>query len=314
MSGRLPEAFVERLTRIVAPADLDGVIESFAVIKPVWARLNPLRAPIETTLADPEIAALEPVRVPGHPTAVRFDPSRREALTRSAAASDGRLYVQSLSSQCAAPILGPHPEQTVLDLAAAPGGKTLHLAALMENRGRLSAVERVRERMFRLARNLKLGGVTIAKTYLMDGRDVARKTPDRFDRVLLDAPCSSEARLRVGDEESLRYWSPRKIAEQSRKQLGLLTAGLVATRPGGRLLYATCSLAPEENERTVAGALEHFGGRVELLPFEVPAVATRPGLTAWEGDRYDESLALTRRILPNAEVDGFYLALMTKHG
>ena len=216
----------------------------------------------------------------------------------------------------ASPASAPHhcsqPDETVLDLAAAPGGKTLHLAALMQNQGRISAVERVRDRMFRLAENLKRAGVSIARTYLMDGRDVGRKTPERFDRVLLDAPCSSESRLRTEDPESLKYWSPRKIAEQSRKQRGLLLSALQATRVGGLVLYATCSLAPEENEQVVAHALQHFHGELEIIPCEPPSVPWQAGLTHWQNESLPESLAATRRILPTEETDGFYLALLQR--
>jgi 16S rRNA (cytosine1407-C5)-methyltransferase len=104
--------------------------------------------------------------------------------------------------------LAPRPGETVLDLAAAPGGKTLQLAALMQNSGRLSAVEAVKGRFFRLRANLERGGVTNARTFLMDGRAVGRKCPEMFDRVLLDAPCSSEARFSRLDPRSWAHWSP----------------------------------------------------------------------------------------------------------
>lgn len=309
----LPPLFVERLEQIVDPADLSMVLQSFGAIKPTFARLNPLRRDPAQTLQQLIAEGFAPTPVPGHSTALRFEPAERERLMRSSAVLDGSLYPQSLSSQCAAPLLAPTAEHWVLDLAAAPGGKTLHLAALMNNQGRISAVEPIRKRMFRLAENLKRGGASNVKTYLMDGRQVERKTPDRFERVLLDAPCSSESRMRVDDEESLKYWSERKIAEQSRKQQGLLLAALRACKPGGRVLYSTCSLAPEENESVVAHALEKFDGELELLPIELASIPTRPGLTTWQNESLPESLALTCRVLPTAEVDGFFLALLARH-
>jgi len=312
VTASLPDDFAARLRLLIAPDDLERVQASFSLVKPVYARVNTLKGDVAQLLLDSEIASLSPQRVLGHETALRFDPAVRRELVDAVAVREGRLYIQSLSSQCAAPVLGPSPDEAVLDLAAAPGGKTLHLAALMENRGRLSAVEKIRDRMFRLAENLKRAGVTIARTYLMDGRDVGRKTPERFDRVLLDAPCSSEARIRSYDAESLRYWSPRKIAEQSRKQRGLLLSALQATRIGGSVLYATCSLAPEENEHVVAHALQHFDGEVETIPCEPAAVTWREGLTHWQGETLPDALRATRRILPTEETDGFYLALLRR--
>lgn len=313
MTTPLPERFVERLNQIVASADLPQVLGSFAAIKPTFARLNPLRRDQSQTLAQLQAEGFTPQPVPGHETALRFEPEQREGLMRSSLVSDGSLYPQSLSSQCAAPLLQPQAEHWVLDLAAAPGGKTLHLAALMNNQGKISAVEPIRKRMFRLADNLKRGGATNVKTYLMDGRQVERKTPDRFDRVLLDAPCSSESRMQLDDEESSKYWSERKIAEQSRKQQGLLLAALRACKPGGQVLYATCSMAPEENECIVANALEKFEGELELLPISIPSVPTRPGLLGWADEAFDPTLERCCRILPSAEVDGFFLALIARH-
>ena len=313
----LPAPFVERLNRIVAAEDRAMVLDSFAATKPLYARLNPLRHPIEQTFDELTAEGFEPRRVPGTTTAVRFDPACRDALMRCSAVNLGRLYPQSLSSQCAAPLLSPAADHWILDLAAAPGGKTLHLAALMNNQGKISAVEAIRTRMFRLAENLKRAGVTNTKTYLMDGRAVARKTPDRFDRVLLDAPCSSESRRRVDDPETTRYWSPRKITEQARKQQGLLQAALQACRPGGLVLYATCSLAPEENERIVASALQRSELTVEVQTldddlFPTEGIERRAGLTEWEGETFPQTLAQTCRILPTDRCDAFYLALLKR--
>jgi 16S rRNA (cytosine1407-C5)-methyltransferase len=183
----------------------------------------------------------------------------------------------------------------------------------MENRGTLSAVEPIRQRMYRLADNLKRGGVTIARTYLMDGRQVGRKTPDRFHRVLLDAPCSSEARIRWNDPESYRYWSVRKVNEQARKQRGLLLAALQATRPGGRVLYCTCSFAPEENEAIVDHALRNFLPGTRLVDLQLPRVTHRPGLTDWQGEHFVDEIQCCRRILPSQETDGFFLALLERN-
>lgn len=307
-----PVEFVERLRKTIDPQDWDEAWASIEGSKPAYARVNRLCGSVAELLDDPEIRDLGPTVIESMPWTLRFDHAVRDKLTRTQAASDGRLYLQRLSSQLAAPLLNPQPGETVLDLAAAPGGKTLHLAALMENEGRLSAVEPIKPRMYRLADNLKRGGVTISRTYLMDGRKVGQKTPDRFDRVLLDAPCSSEARIRRDQPESYQYWSLRKVKEQSRKQRGLLVAALQATRPGGRVVYCTCSFAPEENEGVVQHALENFEGEARLIPFELPAVKSRCGLTEWDGEAWDERLALTRRVLPSAETDGFYLALLER--
>ena len=143
-------------------------------------------------------------------------------------------------------VLDPQPGEDVLDLAAASGGKTLHIAAKMRNEGKLSAVGPVRGQSFKLQTNLKRYGSEITRTYMTNGRTVGKKTPERFDRVLLDAPCSDESRIHQDDPESWQHWKLRKIKEQARKQYGLIRSASAALKPGGTLLYCTCSFAPEK--------------------------------------------------------------------
>jgi 16S rRNA (cytosine1407-C5)-methyltransferase len=213
----------------------------------------------------------------------------------------------------AAVVLDPQPGEEVLDLAAAPGGKTLHMAARMHNQGRIGAVEAIRERFFKLRKLLDVYGATMVQTYLADGRTIGRKTPERFDRVLLDAPCSCEARFDPREPDSWRYWSPRKIKESARKQKGLLRSAADCLKPGGSLLYCTCTFAPEENELIVASLLEEQGDALEVVPITCPLPNVQPGLVEWEGRSLRADLARSLRILPNAWMDAAYLCKLVKH-
>ena len=311
MAEDLPTELLERLRQILPPAALEAFVGLADMPRPTYLRVNRLQTTPEALTEELAAAGIEAQPVAGFPDALEVPAAQRRALTEHPAFHQGRLYIQGLSSQLAAPLLDPQPGEAVLDLAAAPGGKTLHLAMRMQNRGRLSAVEPVKDRFFRLRANLERAGVTIARTYLMDGRAVGRKVPGRFDRVLLDAPCSSEARIRAGRPESWAHWSPRKIAEQSKKQRRLLLSGLEALRPGGRLLYCTCSFAPEENELVVAHALRRRDD-LRLLPLELPLQNWQPGLEAWNGKPIDPRLRHSRRILPDVRTDGFFLALLER--
>jgi len=209
-------------------------------------------------------------------------------------------------------VLDPQPGEEVLDLAAAPGGKTLHLAARMGNQGRIAAVEAIRERFYKLRTLLQRHGATMVDTYLADGRSIGRKTPERFDRVLLDAPCSCESRFAPSQPDSCRYWSPRKIKESARKQKGLLRSAADCLRPGGTLLYCTCTFAPEENELVVASLLDDVGDAMEVVPFDSPVANVQPGLTEWEGRPLPYTLRHSLRILPTAQMDAAYLCKLVK--
>lgn len=308
------ELFERRLAEVLgdhAPTALQALRQDRRVA--VWA--NPLRGAGRTVVEELAAVGLQGAGVPWLEQATTVGPGDRKTLTRSQAVESGRLYVQSLSSMLAPRLLAPQPGQHVLDLCAAPGGKTLHLAAHMGLHGALAAVEAVRTRFFKLKQNLERGGAgEFVRLYFADGRDVGRKTPGRFDLVLLDAPCSSEARIDLREPDPLGFWSERKIAESARKQNALLRSAFDALRPGGRVLYCTCTFAPEENECVVSHLLRRVKGKVEVAPMSLPIANQTPGLAEWRGKALGESMRLTTRVLPTESMSGFYLALLEKVG
>jgi 16S rRNA C967 or C1407 C5-methylase (RsmB/RsmF family) len=238
--------------------------------------------------------------------------SQRRALTETPACREGRLYIQNPSSMVPVLVLEPQRGEQILDLAAAPGGKTLQLAALVGDQGRVAAVESVRDRFFRLRANLSAGGADRVQTYLKDGAQVWRACPERFDRVLLDAPCSSEGRFTTADPGSYARWSERKIAEMSRKQKRLLFSAVQCLKPGGTLVYSTCTFAPEENELVAAMALVRFAGRLGVEPVRLPFANVQEGLAEWRGKALPPELAGAVRILPDGVMEGFFLCRLRK--
>lgn len=313
-SNALPEEFLSRLRSILAEHDYCATLRTFAGTRVVGFRVNRLRAPLEETLDELTALGIEGAPLSWCETGFTVPTDLRQTLVDAPATRDGRVYIQNTASLLPVCELNPQPGETVLDLAAAPGGKTLHIADLMQMHGVISAVEVVRNRFYRLKENLRVGGAGQVRTYLTDGRTVGRKTPDRFDRVLLDAPCSSEARFQCSDPKSYQFWSVRKIREQARKQVGLLLAAIAATRPGGEIVYCTCSFSPEENELTVDKALAQTEHSVELVPFELSLPNFRPGLTHWEGKDLDPGLSQAVRVLPTEAMHAFFMARIKKLG
>ncbi|QDV73180.1 RsmB/NOP family class I SAM-dependent RNA methyltransferase [Botrimarina mediterranea] len=309
----LPCEFVGRL-RAVFGERAEEVLRTFGETRRPGAWANPLRSDDADPLVLMAEVGVEGRRCEWLPEAATIESADKSKVTESAIAADGRLYVQNLSSMLAPLVLDPQPGETVLDLAAAPGGKTLHLAARMRLEGELAAVEPVRDRFFKLRQNLeRCGAGEFVRTFTHDGRDVGRKTPERFDAVLLDAPCSSEARFDPQHPGTFAYWGPRKLAESARKQKALLRSALDATRPGGRVLYCTCSFAPEENELVVAHTLRRLAGVVEIEPIDLSIGDSQmAGLTAWQGKRLPDVIAETVRIVPDDRLAGFYLAMLRK--
>ncbi len=310
----LPQAFTQRLSRIVPPEAYATILSTFDAPKQVTFRVNPLKTTpqaLEEEL-NAEGIAYEKIDWELLEGVYRIAPEDKLRLTQTSAFYAGKLYIQNLSSMIAPVLLSPQPEETVLDLAAAPGGKTLILAGMMENTGWLSAVELQRERFFRLCDNLKHQGVTNAHTYMTDGRSVGKKCPEMFDRILLDAPCSSEARFKTHEPKSMSYWSIHKVKETSKLQRRLLLSAFDALKVGGKLLYSTCSFSPEENENPLQYLLDRHGDRLKTLPITLPFDNLQKPLTHWGKEVYDERIQNAVRILPTDTIDGFFICLLEK--
>jgi tRNA (cytosine49-C5)-methyltransferase len=234
------------------------------------------------------------------------------ALQETPCYRDGKIYVQSLSSMIPVLVLGPQPGETILDLTAAPGSKTTQISMMMHDEGKIVANDNHKTRFFRLKANVDQQRATNVELSLHYGEGFGRKFPERFDRVLLDAPCSAEGRFLATEPKSFGYWKPRKVNEMARKQRKLLFSAIHALKPGGVLVYSTCTFAPEENEALIHWAVEKFKGSLEVSDIRLPLPNRMLGLTAWEGKAFHPTTAKTLRILPDSVMEGFFVAKLTK--
>ncbi len=317
----IPPEFEKRLQQIFAEQIATRVLASMRNPKLIALWENPLARHKNTVVtvaqlcADLQLAPAAPVAA-GLPGCWQVSAQQRDAIMHHPAVSAGDIYPINPSSLFAALTLDVQPGDEVLDLAAAPGGKSLVLAAALSidgsPTGRLALVEPVKPRFFRLRANMERCGVLQADYYQRDGRGVGAAVGERFDRVLLDAPCSSEARFHVSNPDSFTHWSLRKVRECARKQKSLLRSAFRALKPGGTLVYCTCSFAPEENEKIIASLLrrEPLAGLQSVAVPEDMADRVQSGLAQWEGRPVDCEAAL--RVLPDALWDGFFLAKIRK--
>jgi 16S rRNA C967 or C1407 C5-methylase (RsmB/RsmF family) len=303
-----PAAFLDRYRELFPAPHLDRVLEGMAAPRQTWFRLNPLKG---GKWADLEAAGLIYHKYISWEDAGWVEPEHREALLSSEPAQENRIYVQGLASQLPVRVLEPSKAEHLLDLAAAPGSKTLQLAA-MAPQADIAAVEIVRKRKFRLEDNLERNGATNVKVFLQDGTKVWRYRPEHFDHILLDAPCSSEGRFRFEEPQSYAFWSRSKTKEMVRSQRRLLFSAVHALAPGGSLVYSTCSLAPEENEGIVAHALQAFGHCLELEPVAFDAPERVDALLDWGKGPVDPQIAHTCRLLPSERMEGFFVARFRK--
>jgi 16S rRNA C967 or C1407 C5-methylase (RsmB/RsmF family) len=339
----LPEVFVERIRRIVPENLSAGVLETFSNARKFTVRVNTLKTTVAEARAYLESKQLQPVSVSWYADALVLEPEARLALRGDAWIQDGRLYPQNLSSMLPPLALGPKPGEIVLDLCAAPGSKTTQMVQMMANKGEITAVEAIRERYFKLKSVCDLTGAKIVNIVCCDGRrfdpshnrshtparsmerqparsafhEEVMKNPRlvpqsdsrKFDRVLVDAPCSSEGLFDANDPETIGYWSERKIDEASKKQRGLLLSASRLLKVGGTLVYSTCSFAPEENEATVDWFLKKADPGFKCVPVGIDAaVPVYPTLETWGKKTFHPDIHHTARILPGEGRIGFFIA------
>jgi NOL1/NOP2/sun family putative RNA methylase len=214
----------------------------------------------------------------------------------------GHYYIQDLSSCIAVEALDAKKNQSVLDMAAAPGGKTSFIAQKMQNTGSIIAFESNPKRGRSMRFNLDRLGVI--NTCIIHSDGLSAKGLGQFDRVLLDAPCSCEGVI-AKDKSRKTSHQPKDVDYCARKQEKMLEVAIGACRSGGIVVYSTCSFAPEENEMVVDRAVRKFGISLEPVPHG------SEGLTSFGGVQFDESLKNTRRLYPHLHnTTGFFVARM----
>lgn len=314
----LPEKFVERLTTIVGPSSLETIRKTF-VDKPTTFRVNTLKSNKQEVQTYLQREGFKVKLVPWLSDAFILDSRTKRELTDSDIYTAGKIYIQSLASMVPPLVLDPKPGERVLDLTAAPGSKTSQMAAMMEQKGELVANELNKVRFFRLQHNMENLGVSDEQddwTFTLrmeDGSVLCKEYPDYFDKILLDAPCSGESRFIDGYPKSFGYWSEHKIKQVSYRQHKLLMASWTALKPGGILVYSTCTIAPEENEARISKMKDRIGEDMEVLDIEISKhIKTLRPVTSWKGRDYHTDVKKALRIMPTKEIEGFFVAKIRK--
>ena len=241
----LPLEFLHRMQTQLGE-EYPAFLESLERPRAVALRMNPLKGKI------PQLDFVkEPV--PWEPMGYYYDPQARPGLHPYHEA--GVYYLQEASAMSAVALLDPQPGEKVCDLCAAPGGKTTQIAGRLMGEGFLLCNEINPKRTKILSRNIERMGVGNALVTNEHPAKLAEKFPGFFDRVLIDAPCSGEGMFRK-EEAAVTDWSQETVEMCARRQAEILDSGAALVRPGGRLVYSTCTFAPEENELTIAAFLE----------------------------------------------------------
>lgn len=299
-----PRWLVERWAARVTPDELEAWLEANNREFPVTVRVNRMRAEPEDAAAALRADGFQVE--PGNllPGALRVHGGRMAAAR---AFQQGWVTPQDESSQLAGHLLAPRAGEQVLDLCSAPGGKATHLAELMGDRGRVVALDLHPGKLRQVEEAAGRLGLTCIETHALDARSLPREWAGRFDRVLLDAPCSGLGV--VGRRPEIRWRSGLEtVHSRVPLQQALLRSAVAALRPGGRLLYTTCTVEPEETLEQVAWLLERHPEMRSVPRDQVAAGLEGAGAGAvLPGPRGEVTL------LPHQHgTDAFFLALFEK--
>jgi NOL1/NOP2/sun family putative RNA methylase len=220
----------------------------------------------------------------------------------------GLIFSQEASSMIPPIVLNVKPGHFVLDIAAAPGSKTVHIGTYMKNEGCLIANDIKGKRLNILIQKIQRCGVLNAWVTMKDGRYFNR-FENRFDRVLLDAPCSNAGMIRK-NFKYLRLWNRSRVELLSQLQKEMVLASYKAVKPGGIMVYSTCTLDPAENEEVVDYLVSKTNARVDEI--NLPIRRTKP-FTEFGGKKFDSQVKKCLRIHPqDNDTEGFFVAKIVK--
>lgn len=298
----LPDWVIERLRRRYADSEILALARSLQHPAPLDLRVNTLKAPRE--------AVLERLEADGTPgAATRYSPigvrvKEKVALNRHPMFLDGAVEVQDEGSQVLGLLVEPRRSDMVVDFCAGAGGKTLQLGAAMGSHGRLYAYDVSDKRLANLTPRLRRSGLSNVHPQRIDGENdtKVKRLRGKVDRVLVDAPCTGLGTLRRNPDLKTRQ-TEAGLAELTAKQWAILEAAAALVKPGGRLVYGTCSLLEEENEAIVERFL---AAHPDFAIVPCSEVLARQGIGIPGCERF-------LRLLPHVhDTDGFFAAVMQR--
>ena len=298
----LPDWVIERLRRRYADSEILALARSLQHPAPLDLRVNTLKAPRE--------AVLERLEADGTPgAATRYSPvgvrvKEKVALNKHPMFMDGAVEVQDEGSQILGLLVEPRRSDMVVDFCAGAGGKTLQLGAAMGSHGRLYAYDVSDKRLANLTPRLRRSGLSNVHPQRIEGENdtKVKRLRGKVDRVLVDAPCTGLGTLRRNPDLKTRQ-TEAGLAELTAKQWAILEAAAALVKPGGRLVYGTCSLLEEENEAIVERFL---AAHPDFAIVPCSEVLARQGIEIPGCERY-------LRLLPHVhDTDGFFAAVMQR--
>lgn len=299
METTIPKFLEEKLEKQYGEELTQKILEGYKKQRRVTLRVNTIKSDIEKIEKELEKAQIEYEKVKWSKEAFIINNKREKEIEEIEVYKNGEIYLQSLSSMLPPIVLAPKQGTDILDMAAAPGGKTTQIAALVNNKASITACELNNIRAQRLKYNIEKQGATCVYVMQQD----SRKIDDffSFDQILLDAPCSGSGTLNINDENLSKIFTEKLIQKSVKSQSELLKKALKVLKPGKEMVYSTCSVLQEENENIINTLNKNL---YEIIPIEFNGKDELPILPT--------KIAGTLCVMPNELYEGFFIAKIRK--
>lgn len=300
MEKNIPDFLKEMLNEQYGEAKTAEITAGFTKNRKSSFRLNPLKINKEDVIATLNDLNIEYETVAWYENAFVISCENEQKLRDTNLYEDGKIYFQSLSSMIPVLVLDAQEDENILDMAAAPGGKTTQMFAEAEGKVLITACEKNKIRAERLKYNLEKQGASRVNVMMQD----ARKIDDffSFDKVLLDAPCSGSGTLFLDDEKQMNGFTKELINRSVVTQKEMLQKALKVLKTGHEMVYSTCSILRGENEKQLEKLVEQ--GKIEIIPIDISKYEKMNTL--------DTILQGTLCVCPDEYYEGFYVAKFKK--
>lgn len=300
MEKHVPEFLIEMLNQQYGEEITSKILEGYLKKRMVTFRVNTLKTSIEKVEEVLKNNNIEFEKVSWSDVAYIVKNVREDTLKELEVYKKGEIYLQSLSSMLPPIILEPKENTDILDMCAAPGGKTTELASLTNNNANITACELNKIRIEKLKYNIEKQGTT--SVYIM--QEDSRRINDffSFDNILLDAPCSGSGTLNVEDVNLEKTFTEKLLEKSQKAQLELLSKAVKILKQGQEMVYSTCSILSKENEEIVSKILKN--NKVEIVPIEFKGKEELPLLPT--------KIAGTLCVMPTKLYEGFFIAKIRK--
>lgn len=303
---RLPQDFINNMYNMFSPGTVDEFLRNILTKRYTTLRVNTIKYNIQDLMIYFKENNIKFERVLWYNDAIIIKNANENDIQKLDIYQKGYIYLQSLSSMVPPLVLNPQKNEKILDLTAAPGSKTTQIAAIMKNEGYILANELDKIRYEKLKYNIETQGADIVKVVNGRGEKIGDNYKEQFDKVLLDTPCSGEGRFLAYSVQTYRNWSLKTVKELTKIQKKLFKSAYQALKPGGILIYSTCTLNKDENEFILNWAIDNFDIELQKINLEI-----KNAIPAFN-ENLDKSINKAIRILPTKNMEGFFVAKLRK--